>query len=114
MQNRAIVLWSFAYLAVMAAVVAGLAVARQRVLATLDTPQARQEWREWMEHTARQQDLGGPVQRRPVRSEEPPAVILLRDRFPVIVVTTVMIGSFLIGFLVFVAKGAFQSRRPST
>jgi hypothetical protein len=98
--------WLLAYVAAMSAVVAALVVARGRVVATLDTPEARQRWQQWKEETRRKSD--GPIQRRPVRSDEPPALILLRDRFPAIVATSVLICSFLFAFLGFAARGAFS------
>jgi hypothetical protein len=101
--------WLVSYLAAMSAVVAVLMVARDRVIATLDTPEARQRWQEWKEETRRKSP--GPIERRPVRSDEPPALILLRDRFPAVVGSSVLICSFLFAFLVFVARGAFGSSR---
>jgi hypothetical protein len=109
MHARAAILWILAYLAVMTALVAGLVAVRRRALATFDTPEARQEWQVWKEKTADEQKAAGPVRRKVVRSQEPPALILLRDRFPAIVVTTVMLGSFLFAFLAFVGRGAFRS-----
>jgi hypothetical protein len=103
--------WLLAYLAAMSAVVAALVVARGRVVASLDTPEAREQWQRWKDETRRQSD--GPIQRRPVRSDEPPALILLRDRFGVIVATSVVICSFLFAFLAFAARGAFGSKSRS-
>lgn len=100
--------WLLSYLAAMGTVVVALVAARVRVLATLDTPEARQKWQEWKKES--QQKAGGPIERRPVRSVEPPALILLRDRFPAVVVSSVLICSFLFAFLVFVARGAFGSK----
>lgn len=114
MPTRATVLWLLAYLALMAALVAGLVAARRRVLASLDTPKARREWLAWKDKTAAEQQQGAPVRRKTVRSNDPPAVILFRDRFAVIVVTTVLIGSFLFAFLAFVGRGAFRGGRPTT
>lgn len=110
MLTRSTLFWLLAYLAVMALVVAGLIVVRQRTLARLDTPEARRQWQQWKQQTAKQQ-AGGPVRRRPASSNEPPALVLLRDRFGAIVVTTVMVCSFLFAFLAFVARGAVGSRR---
>ena len=103
--------WLLSYLAAMSGVVAALVVARERVIATLDTPEARQEWQEWKEETLRKSP--GPIERRPVRSDEPPALILLRDRFPVVVGSSVLICSFLFAFLAFAARGALGSKRDS-
>jgi hypothetical protein len=114
MSVRAIIIWLLAYIAVMTAIVAALVVTRKRVLATLDTPEARRQWQAWKEKTADEQSTAGPVRRRPVQNDEPPALILLRDRFAAIVATTVMICSFLFAFLAFVARGAFRSRRPTS
>lgn len=109
MFTRATILWILAYLAAMTLVVAGLMVVRQRTVASLDTPEARRQWQTWKQQTAKQQPAAGAVRRRPVTSDEPPALILLRDRFGAIVVTTVMICSFLFAFLAFVARGALGS-----
>ncbi|HVX14246.1 MAG TPA: hypothetical protein VHC22_23875 [Pirellulales bacterium] len=109
--GRAHVVWLVAYAALMAGLVAGLVIVRRRVLAALDTPAARAEWQAWKEQTAREQHQAVPVRRRPVTSDEPPALILLRDRFPVIVVTSLVIGSFLFAFLAFVMQGAFRGER---
>lgn len=106
--------WLLAYLAVMGAMVAGLVAARRRVVATLDTPEARQQWRKWKEQTAQPTAANNPTQRRPVTSDEPPALILMRDRFAAIVVTTLLIGSFLFAFLAFAARGAFRGGRPKS
>jgi hypothetical protein len=100
--------WLLSYLAAMSAVVGVLIVARNRVIATLDTPEARQRWQEWKEETGRKST--GPIERRPVRSDEPPALILLRDRFPAVAASSVLICSFLFAFLVFVARGAFGNK----
>jgi len=112
MLRRANVLWLLTYFAVIAAVVTGLVVARRRTLA--DTPAAREKWRVWKERTNQQPKTSDPVQRRVVSSDEPPTLILLRDRFPVVVATMVLICSFLFGFLVFLVKGVVRSGRPTS
>lgn len=111
--TRAQTLLLLAYLTTMTVVVAAFVAARRHVIATLDTPEARRQWRAWREQTHRQ-NPGGAVARRPVTSGEPPALILLRDRFAAIVVTTLVIGSFLFAFLAFAARGAFRTRRPTS
>jgi hypothetical protein len=108
--TRAKILLLLAYVATMVAVVAALLVARRSALATLDTPKAREQWRAWKTETERQKKTGDPIDRRSVRSDEPPALILLRDRFPAILVTSVLIGSFLFAFLAFVTWGAIRTR----
>lgn len=109
--RRAKLLLLMAYVVTMTALIAALLAARRSALATLDTPEAREHWRAWKAEVERQKKSRGPVERRSVRSDEPPAVILLRDRFPVILATTVLIGSFLFGFLAFVTWGAVRTGR---
>ncbi|HQU43995.1 MAG: hypothetical protein B7Z73_06700 [Planctomycetia bacterium 21-64-5] len=111
--TRGRVLLLLAYLATMGVVVAALVAARRRVIASLDTPQAREQWRAWKAETARQKQSGEAVARRAVTSDEPPALILLRDRFPAIVVSTVLICSFLFAFLAFVVRGVLGPGRPT-
>ena len=103
--------WLLSYLAAMSAVVAALLVARGRVIGALGTPEARQKWQQWKEETRREST--GPIQRRPVRSDEPPALILMRDRFPAVVASSVLICSFLFAFLAFAARGALGSKSRS-
>jgi hypothetical protein len=103
--------WLVSYLAAMCAVVAALVLARGRVLATLDTPEARRQWQNWKEETQRKS--AGPIERRPARSDEPPALILLRDRFPAVVISSVLICSFLFAFLGFALRGAFGRKSTS-
>jgi hypothetical protein len=106
MIRRATVFWLLAYLAAMTLVVGGLLILRQRTLTELNTPEARRQWQAWKQETSEKQQAAEPVRRRPVRSDEPPALILLRDHFAAIVATTVMICSFLFAFLAFVASGS--------
>ena len=107
--RRVKLLLLLAYLVTMTALISALFAARRSALATLDTPEGRQDWRAWKAEVERQKKSGGPVERRPVRGDEPPAVILLRDRFPVIVAMSVVIGSFLFAFLAFVTLGATRT-----
>jgi hypothetical protein len=107
--RRAKLLLILAYVLTMTALISALFAVRSSTLATLDTPEAREHWREWKAEIERQKKSGGPVERRPVRSDEPPALILLRDRFPVILAMSVLIGSFLFAFLAFVTWGATRA-----
>lgn len=98
----------------MAAIVASLMVMRRRVVDRLSQPEAIAQWRAWRAETERQSELPGPVQRRAVVSDEPPALVLLRDRFGVIVATSVLIGTFLFAFLAFLGRGMIQDRARRT
>jgi hypothetical protein len=101
-----------AYLTVIVSVVGGLAYARSRVLDELGRPEAIAEWRQWKEAT--RQTGGAPVTRRVPTTDEPPALVLFRDHFAAIIVTSVAIASFMVAFLAFIVRGMATSRARST
>lgn len=105
-------LWLVVYVTAMAGIVAGLFLARQRTIAALDSPDARAAWDEFRQSEEVRRNDGGPVERRPPTSEEPPALVLMRDSFPAIVATALATGTFLFGFLVFVLRGLWRERSP--
>lgn len=103
-------LWIAAWLAVVAAIVVPLYVMRRRMVERLSRPEAMAEWRTWRAETERQREIPGPVERRAAAGDEPPSLVLLRDHFAAIVVTSVLMGSFLFAFLAFVARGISHQR----
>lgn len=99
------------YLLFAAAVVAALVYARGQVLAELGTPEALAEWRAWREEVRQQQEQSGTTaERRVPTSDEPPQLVLLRDYFPGVLGATLVIVSFLYGFLAFVTVGSLRQR----
>ena len=113
-RNVRLMLWLAGYLLTMAALVAGMYLARQVVVANFSSPEALAQWREWKAKTERMSHEQGPVQRRVVTSDEPPALVLMRDSFGAILAGSVAIGSFLFAFLGFTIRGSMQGRTDST
>ncbi|HEX5444882.1 MAG TPA: hypothetical protein VFW87_13680 [Pirellulales bacterium] len=108
--------WFAAWLAVVAAIVVSLWLVRRRVVDDLSRPEKIAQWQAWRAETERQDPASGPVRRKAARGDEPPALVLLRDHFGAIVATSVLMGSFLFGFLAFIIHGIARSRatgRPS-
>lgn len=105
----------FAGWLVLAAVVSLLLVATQRrVVASLDRPEVRAEWQRWKEEAQRQSQLGaGPVQRKAPRTNEPPALILLRDHFPAVWGSALILSSCLYAFFAIALQGAVRTHRRS-
>src|SRR5688572_4679680 len=96
-------LW-LAWLATMLLVFWLLTLARASVLATLSTPEAQADWRRWQqEETARQTDPHAPARRRAPQSPEPPALVLMRDSFPAVAASLLVVVTicFLFGVLTF-------------
>ena len=72
-----------AYAALMAAVVGSMFWVRHSVLAELSTPESIADWQTWRDDVSKQQTNPGPVQRDVPKSDEPPALVLMRDYFAV-------------------------------
>ena len=98
------------YATAMALMVWGLCVAQKRVIATLGSPEALAEWRAFAEETRKPPGPGEAVQRRPVKSDEPPSLVLMRDHFIAIAATSLLIGSFVYAFLAFLVLGSWRSK----
>jgi hypothetical protein len=82
--------------------VGGLAALRSSVLAQESSPAAVRSWQQWKAESERLNREKGPVARRRVTSDEPPAVILLRDYFVNVMVAVLAIISGVFAFLVIV------------
>ncbi len=103
-------LWLASYLACMAGLVYWLAAARGWALTELTTPQAQSEWQRWKRDATEHTVVGdGPIERRAPKSDEPPALVILRDSFPGVILTCLALGSFVFCFLMVVIRGAFRS-----
>ncbi len=103
--------WILAYGALVLAIVGSLAEARRRTLAALDTPAAHADWQAWKAEAERAANRIGPVERRPPKSQEPPALILLRDHFAAVVLSSILIASCLYGFALLVFEGTRRSTK---
>ena len=98
------------YLVAMLLMVWGLRFARQRVIDSLGSPEALAQWRAFAEETRKEPVPGQAVERRPVKSDEPPALVLMRDHFGAIAGTSLLIGSFVYAFLAFLVLGSWNAK----
>ena len=73
--------WVAGYVALVAAIVTSMFWERHQVLTELSTPQSIADWKSWQEDVRHQQTDPGPVARRVPKSDEPPALVLMRDYF---------------------------------
>lgn len=109
--NRSKLIVLAAWIATMAVSFALLSIARQRVIITYSQPQAQADWRRWQaEVAARQADPKSPVRRRAQTSSEPPPLVLMRDNFPAVAATLLVVVSVCFGFAVLSLGGLFQSK----
>jgi hypothetical protein len=94
-----------AYLAGAVGMVIGLGHVRDRALENLSTPEELANWQKWKTEAARP---GGPVARRPPKSDEPPTLVLLRDHFAVLVAASLTFYTFLFALAVFLGRGMIR------
>ncbi len=103
--------WAVAYLAFLALVIWGCFAARQSALATFGTPAAQAEWDAWRAAAAEQAE-SGPVRRKVPKSTEPPALVLMRDYFGVVLSAAVVFGSVLFALLALFLRVATRPSPP--
>ena len=106
-------LWLIAYLAAMIALVWYLVHLRSDQIARLSNSAARQDWQTWREAARQQTGEQGPVQRKLPSSVEPPALVFLRDHFPVVVAAGLVFGSALFALLLFTVYGTLSSGKKA-
>lgn len=106
-----LVLWLAAYLATIGSLAAGLVYVRRQVVAQLSSPRALAEWQAWKAQTERQAQRPGLPARRAVRSNEPPALVLLRDHFAPIMAMSLTVATFLFGFLAMILRGVSRGSK---
>ena len=105
--RRGLVLFLAAYVVLLVVVVAAMLQIRRTTLATMGTPAAQAEWQAWRESEPNQRD-DLPVKRRPPKSTEPPALVLMRDYFPVLMSAAVVFSSLLFAALAIAARGVLS------
>lgn len=103
-------LWSAGYVALLVAVVCSLFAARRWALADLATPQSIDDWQKWREDVRQQQDEPGPVRHRVPKSEEPPALVLMRDYFAVSLTGAIVFSSVLYWVIAWLVSGMVAER----
>lgn len=106
-----LLVWLIAYLATMGALAAALVYVRRQVIAQLSRPQALADWQAWKAETERQAERPGLPARRAVRSNQPPALILLRDHFAPIMAMSLIVATFLFGFLALILRGVLRGAK---
>ncbi len=102
--------WLVGYLVLIGVVVGAMYYLRQSSLADLSSAQSISEWQAWQKDVREQQSHGGPVTRRIPKSDEPPALVLMRDYFVVLIVGAVLFSSVLYWVLAWFLMGIFSTR----
>ncbi|MDX1965276.1 MAG: hypothetical protein SFX18_19175 [Pirellulales bacterium] len=74
----------------------------------------QQSWEAWRAAANQMDGVQSPVKRRPPKSPEPPALVMLRDHFPVVISAAVVFSSAIYLFLVFILRGILLPPAPGT
>jgi hypothetical protein len=106
-------MWAIGYAALMVAVIAAMFRARDWTVKQLSTQESNADWQQWREDVRKQPARLGAVQRRVPKSEEPPALVLLRDYFAVSLVGAVLFSSALYWTMAWFVSGILdRPKRP--
>ncbi len=100
-------LWLLAYL-VMLFAIGTLVVQERNRLLSADRDQQKQDWQAWRSAAAKQDGRSGPVQRIVPKSAEPPMVVMMRDKFPIIFGAAMFFPALILGFFLVVARGVLR------
>ena len=96
-----------------ALVVWSLFSARHWAIAELATPKSIADWQAWREDVEQQQEHPGPVQRRVPKSDEPPALVLMRDYFGVSLTGAVLFSTVLYWIMAWFVTGTLTASPTS-
>lgn len=92
------------YVLTMVGIVWGIFDTRSKTIAEYSSAQAQADWNKWRDEATTQTNDGTVVRRQP-KSLEPPALVLMRDHFTVVVVAGVVFGSMLFLMLAVAVHG---------
>ena len=102
--------WLVGYV-VLVCVVAGTMVQLRRTsVPDLSSPKAKSAWNSWRDDVREQQTNPGPVERRVPKSDEPPALVLMRDYFTVLMTGALLFSSLLYWIMAWFVTGILRSR----
>ena len=109
--GRWIWLWAACYVVLVGLIAWSMFAARRWAMAELASPAAQGDWQAWREDVKRQQTESAPVRLRVPKSPEPPAEVLLRDYFGVLMTGALVLSSFLFWVVAWFASGALTAKQ---
>jgi hypothetical protein len=105
-------LYAAIFLAALAATGWGMLRARAWAFATYGGSESQVEWEEWREDVKKNAENPAYVKRRMPKSVEPPALVLMRDYFPVCMAGSLALTGVLAGAFLFFIRGAASPSQP--
>jgi hypothetical protein len=105
--------WIVGYAVLVCAVVGTLFWLRQSAVPELSSLKSVSDWQAWQKDVREQQTKRGPVERRVPKSDEPPALVLMRDFFPVIMIGALLFSSLLYWIIAWFVTGIVTAAHKS-
>jgi hypothetical protein len=106
--------WLLGYVAMVTLVIWSVLSARHWALTELATPASTAEWEAWRDDVRAEQGQPAPIQRRVPKSAEPPALVLTRDYFAVVMCGSVLFTSLVYWVLAWMIAGTLAARNRVT
>lgn len=103
----------FGYAALLVAIVWGMLTFRTWTDSAFANTKAQSDWQDFRDDVADSVETGGPVSRSVPKSEEPPALVLLRDYFIQCVVISLLLSSALYWTFALFLRGVFGQQITS-
>jgi hypothetical protein len=102
--------WIVGYMVLVGLVVGTMFRLRQSAVPELSSQKSISDWREWKEANVKeQQSHKGPVERRVPKSDEPPALVLMRDFFAVLMAGALLFSSLLYWIMAWFVTGILRA-----
>jgi hypothetical protein len=97
------------FVAALAAATWGMFAGRRWAMETYGGVQAQGQWDNWRDDVKQHASAPAPVRRKVPASVEPPALVLMRDYFPICLVGALGLTAVLAGTFLFFVRGALRS-----
>ena len=101
--------WMLGYFVLLTAVVCAMIWTKLAVVSQ-SSQTSISDWQTWREDERERQLHPGPVERRVPKSDEPPALVLMRDYFAVLMVGAVLFSSLLFWITAWFITGMMITR----
>jgi hypothetical protein len=112
-RSRRLLSWLLGGYVALVVVIVGAMMWAKKSVAQLSTPDSISDWQNWRADVEKQKSQPGPVERRVPKSAEPPALVLLRDNFAVLMVGSLLFSSMLYWIIAWFVVGILSSRQQS-
>jgi hypothetical protein len=102
--------WTVGYVGLVGVILVAMLRMRHSTVAQMSEPTSIADWQAWRADVSEQQSRRGPVERRVPKSEQPPALVLMRDYFTVLMIGALLFSSMLYWIIAWFVTGLVASK----